>query len=117
MMPDVDCGLCHASAIHISSALLSVSRKSWDLTSRDAISHIRTRIFAIKEPRQPSREPAYNVNPNGIASEVHQADLEWPWRGTGARWSGTTSHLLASGTPLRSSSRRAASHLTPLTIF
>lgn len=26
-------------------------------------------------------------------------------------------HLLASGTPLRSSSRRAASHLTPLTIF
>jgi hypothetical protein len=33
MMPDVDCGLCHASAIHISSALLSVSRKSWNLAS------------------------------------------------------------------------------------
>jgi len=29
-----------------------------------------------------------------------------------ARWSGTTSHLLASGTPLWSSSRHAASHLT-----
>lgn len=36
MMPDVDCGLCHASAIHISSALLSVSRKSWNLASQVA---------------------------------------------------------------------------------
>lgn len=33
------------------------------------------------------------------------------------RWSGTTSHLLASGTPLWSSSRRTASHLTSLTIL
>lgn len=32
-MPDVDCGLCHASAIHISPTSLFVSRKSWNPTS------------------------------------------------------------------------------------
>lgn len=37
MIPDVDCGLCHASAIHISPALLFVSRKSWNPTSTRSI--------------------------------------------------------------------------------
>lgn len=38
MMPDVDCGLCHASAIHISFAVsLFVSRQSWNPTSTKSI--------------------------------------------------------------------------------
>lgn len=37
-MPDVDCGLCHASAIHISFTVsLFVSRQSWNPTSTRSI--------------------------------------------------------------------------------
>lgn len=47
-MPDVDCGLCHASAIHISSALLSVSRKSWNLARHKSLMS-DTRVFVSRK--------------------------------------------------------------------
>lgn len=55
MMPDVDCGLCHASAIHISfAASLFVSRRSWNPTS--------TRSIAANKEYHLSRHSSHSGN-------------------------------------------------------
>lgn len=55
MMPDVDCGLCHASAIHISfAASLFVSRRSWNPTS--------TRSIAATKNTNLSRHSSHSGN-------------------------------------------------------
>lgn len=76
--------LCPTVHMDFQGGAISCTHRDRESSPRDGAQgtrkHARARAAIVESSG--SSQCARDASPNGIAGEVHRADLEWPWRGT-----------------------------------